>query len=397
MSPKPTSAALYASNAKGKERVDNRYSTIALFLIAFAGSLLGCGILLAATPDSVLPVFVGYRLFMTHLFASIPLACLLASKVRDKLPQYRFAFILLAICTLALPLSLESISWTFRQIETGFFLRWFVRCFVAFSLSLGWIVTSPIKCTWRPTRAWSWTLLLWLAIPGVYAWRQSELDREEFDANLSGMRLSRAYDSEERLVETIGPIEIKGVRSDEWRRKLKKEIAYAEKSVALPIPKDASLEANLQRAMQLLTLSRYSEAERVLVDSRSSDYQVTLLRAVAARELHDWEQVELRCRELLSDQLTNKREGDPLVFQLLGESQVGQRKIKEAIKSYEFAVQQCQKSRGEFEIRLGTLLGEAGNYLQAIEHFQLAMTVEPSLAPEANKRIRGLQSNSCQP
>ena len=39
-------------------------------------------------------------------------------------------------------------------------------------------------------------------------------------------------------------------------------------------------------------------------------------------------------------------------------------------------------SCGEFEIRLGTLLGEAGNYLQAIEHFQLAMTVEPSRAPE---------------
>ena len=90
------------------------------------------------------------------------------------------------------------------------------------------------------------------------------------------MRLSRAYDSVERLVETMGPIELKGVRVDEWQQKLKKEIMHAEKSVAVSFPKDASLEAYLQRAMQLLTLSCYSEAERVLVDSRSSDYQVSV-------------------------------------------------------------------------------------------------------------------------
>ena len=35
--------------------------------------------------------------------------------------------------------------------------------------------------------------------------------------------------------------------------------------------------------------------------------------------------------------------------------------------------------------------------IEAIEHLKLAMTVEPSLASEANKRIRGLQSNSCRP
>lgn len=353
--------------------------------------------MMAATSVGVLPIFVSYRLIVTHLFASIPLAYLLASKYREVLPIHRFAFILPAICTLALPLSLESISRTFGQIEAGFFLRWFVRCFIALSLSFGWIVTWPKQASWRPTRAFSWTLLLWFAIPGVYAWRQSELDRGEFDANLSGMRLSRAYTSLERLVETIGPVELKGVRVSEWRRKLKKEITDAEKSAAISIPKDASLEAYLQRAMQLLTLSRYSDAERVLLSTKSSDHQVSLLLAVVARELHDWEQVESRCRVLLVDQLANNRKGDPLVFQLLGESQVGQRKIKEAIASYESAVQQCEPFRGEFEIRLGTLLGEAGNHPQAIEHFKRAVMVDPSLASEANKRIRGLQSNSCQP
>ncbi len=40
-------------------------------------------------------------------------------------------------------------------------------------------------------------------------------------------------------------------------------------------------------------------------------------------------------------------------------------------------------SCGEFEIRLGTLLGDAGNYLQAIEHFQLAMTVNPVARPKS--------------
>lgn len=114
-----------------------------------------------------------------------------------------------------------------------------------------------------------------------------------------------------------------------------------------------------------------------------SDHQVSLLLAVGARELHDWEQVESRCRDLLVDQLATNRKGDPLVFQLLGESQVGQRKINEAIASYGLAIQQCEPFRGEFEIRLGTLFGEAGNHPQAaVRAVKPAEMYQPTPMPD---------------
>ncbi len=240
-------------------------------------------------------------------------------------------------------------------------------------------------------------MLLCFVFPSIYAWKQSEISREEFDSNLAGMRISKAFNTLEQFREIAGPEDRQGVAFDDWLRKLKQEIAQAEKRVAIPISKNSGVDGHVQRAMQLLSLSRDTEAEQVLLEAGSRDPQVLLLLAICARERRDFQSVELRCGELLAEVRATQGAGNPLVFQLLGESLVGQRKIQAAIASYELAIEQCKEHRGEFEMRLGTLLGEAGNASLAIEYFERAASVEPKLSQEAKKRIRGLQANSCRP
>lgn len=340
--------------------------------------------------SEVLPVFASYRLAMVHMFASLPIALLLACRVRERWQVHRYAFILAAVFTLLLPNLLESVSWTLKQMESGFLIRNVIRCTFAIAIVFAWFATFPVPIAWNSMRAWTWTALLWFLLPSIYAWKQSEICRDEFDSNLAGMRIARAYHSLERLVETAGANRHQGIDVDDWRRTLMKDITKTERVLASATT-DRSLNGVLQRAMQLMSLSRNAEAEQALLDAKSSDPQILLLLAISAREQQDYKKVELLCRQLRTDQ----REDTVMAFQLLCESLVGQRKIQEAIAAYELAIQKHPKHAGEFEMRLGTLLGEAGDVSAAIEHFNRAASIDPMLSQDAKKRVRGLQNRSC--
>ncbi len=370
----------------------NRYCV--LWLAVLFACICNCSVSLPKTSGEFLPLFANYRLAAAHLFFSLPIACLFACRFRDRWSVHRFSFILATVLTFALPYLLDSVSWFLRQMEAAFMLRSFIRCAISITIVFGWLVTIPRSISWNSKHAWSWTLLLSVILPSIYAWKHSENCRDEFNSSLAGMRIARAYHSLERLVETDGAKQLQGIDIEDWRRKLKREIVQSEQ-ILVSAKNDKSLNGCLQRGMQSLSLSRYDDAERALLEARSTDPQVLLLLAITAREKKDHKKVESICRELLKVQSAENAEGKQMVFQLLGESLVGQRKIHTAITSYEQAIQQCHNYRGEFEMRLGTLLGEAGDVSGAIEHFEKATRVEPRLSIESKKRIRELQSNSC--
>lgn len=377
---------------------DNRFFPSVLFLIAILASLGYCIVVLSDATETVWPVFASSRLAMTHILASVPIVLLLADRFRNRWPLHHYGFLLVGGFTLLLPYALESVSWTLKQSEVGFLLRSFLRCGVSIGILFAWIATSPIPIAWSPKRAWSWMLLLCFAFPTIYAWKQAENCREEFDACLSGMRVSRSYYALERLVEIAGAEKYKGIAIEDWQRKLKQEIVQTERKLAIATPGVPDLNDYLQRAMLLLSISRDAEAVQMLLDSRSTDPQVVLLLAISAREQKDFSKVELWCRELLADTQTTNGDSNSLAFQLLGESLVAQRKIRSAIASYELAIQRSESEqvRGEFEMRLGTLRGEAGDSLSAVAHFERAARFVPEFSQEAKKRIRGLRSNSCE-
>ena len=373
------------------------YVFIVLWLIALSACIAICCLSLSNTSREVLPVFASYRLAITYGITSIPFAYLLAGLFRLQWQPHRFAFILSVVFTLLLLYALEPISWTLKQIESGFMVRSLIRCALSISLVLSWLVSFPHPLADTTKRAWTWTFLFCFAFPSIYAWKQTELCRDEFDSSLAGMRTSVAFNALVRYLEIAGPDSRQGVEFEDWNRKLRKEIAQAERTVAIPIPKDANVDDYLQRAMQLLSLSRNTEAEKVLLEARTRDPQVLLLLAISAREQKDNRKVESRCRQLLAEAGSNFGDCNPLAFQLLGESLIGQRKIQAAIATYELAIDQCKQHRSEFEMRLGRLLGEAGNTSSAIDHFKRAASIEPKLSVEVKKRIRGLQNNSCHP
>ncbi len=353
------------------------------------------GFCLWFTNVEVVPAFGTSRLTIAHLLASIPLAYFLACRVRTPWMQHPLAFVLCAAFTLYLPYSLETVSGTLKQMESDFLLRSCVRCCISVSIVFTWFATLPYPLAWATGRSWIWMLLMCATFPSIYGWKQSEICRDEFDASLGGMRISRAFASLGRWAEIAGPKKHQGIALEEWRRKLKQEIGQAERQLAFASPNKANVSDHLQRAMLLLSLSRDAEAEQVLLDSKSSDPQALLLLAISAREQTNFTRQEQLCRTMLEETSMAKGSGNSLAYQLLGESLVGQRKIRSAIEVYEAAIQQCESERGDFEMRLGTLLGEAGDASRAAEHFEQAARLDPRLSEQAKKRISGLRSNSC--
>ena len=335
------------------------------------------------------------RLTMAHVFASIPLAYFVACRIRTRWMQHPLALVLCAAITLALPYSLEIVSWTLKQTESGFLIRSCIRCCISVFVVFMWCATLPYSISWFPGRSWIWTLLVCALFPFIYGMKQSEICRDEFDASLGGMRVSRAFNSLECWTEIAGPKKHQGIAREDWRRKLRQEIGQTERKIASPSPNKSNVSDYLQRAMLLLSLSRDAEAEQVLLDSKSSDPQVLLLLAISAREQKNFASLERLCRTMLSESSTAKGSGNSLVYQLLGESLVSQRKIRSAIEIYEAAIQQCESDRGDFEMRLGTLLGEAGDANRAVDHFEQAARADPRLSEQAQKRISSLRSNSC--
>lgn len=332
---------------------------------------------------------------MTHLFVSIPLASLLASSVWARWTPHPFAFVLCAAFSLSLPSVLVLVSWTLNQTHSGFLLRCIIRCCISVALVFGWMATIPYKIIWIPRRAWTWTLLLCTVLPSIYAWKQSEICRDEFDVSLAGTQIARASRALDRWIDIASPKRYQGIATEDWQRKLKREIAQIERNLIDTNSKHTNLNDHLNRAMQLLSLSRDAEAEQVLLNSKSADQQVLLLLAISARELKNFEKTVFLCRKMLAETSPMVKTGNPLIFQLLGESLVGQRKIRTAMETYELAILQCEPERGEFEMRLGTLLGETGDAASAIEHFERASSVNSRLEQEAKNRIRGLRGNSC--
>jgi hypothetical protein len=164
-----------------------------------------------------------------------------------------------------------------NQLEAGFLARCFLRSVLMGLVLSGWLATWPFPFAWKPRDAWTWTILLWLILPGIYAYKQSMQSRKDFEVSLSSMRLVRASSSLNRFVETAGTTEIRGNAVTDWRHKLNREIANTEQLVASPLPQNASLDAYVQRAMRFLALSRYEEADQLLLNANVYDSQVLLL------------------------------------------------------------------------------------------------------------------------
>jgi tetratricopeptide (TPR) repeat protein len=378
-----------------KTQQSNVIAVTVLFIVAMICSLIFVAFCLKQYAELSVPVFATHRILAIHLIASCPFAWLLASKYRKRVPNFPLSFVLAAAASIAICNSLESIAWMANQLGVGFLTRCFLRCILTGLLLFGWFATWPLSLPWRSKNALAWTVLFWLVLPNVYASRQTKQLQDEYQMARSSMRLVRASNALNMLDELAGPKELSGVSVEELKSKIRSQIRQAQQAVAKSLPRDYGLDIALQRAMQLLSLSRNTEAEELLRNLNRNDSPVLVLRAIAARESNEFEKLEGFCQELITEGASSNAPQNPLAFQMLGEALVGQRKIREAIAFYERAIELFPTSRGDWEMRLGTLLREAGDPEKAIEHFSRAMQAEPSIRPEALRLIRGSKSNSC--
>jgi predicted negative regulator of RcsB-dependent stress response len=345
------------------------------------------------------PLFATYRLGIIHLVAALPFGWLAASSIRRVVPQ-RLAVVTIAIALTAFSILIgSSLSHLLKQWEAGYALRWLVRTGIASSIVVWWLACLPIRHETRlPSHyQWAWTILIGLAIPWIYGLKQSEVHRENFLTWMGSMRLEKASRAIACLEEIDGRSQINGTSPSDWRRKVSRQVREAQMRVHTSISRNASLNEQLERVMLLLSLDRLDEAVPILEKLPSSDPSVSLLLAVSAREKKDWTGAEAICRAVLSNRRENEKSQriDPIIFQVLGEALVYNKKIQEAIDCYKNAIMESPENRADFEMRLGSLLAESGNMESAKEHYRRAVQANPLLESDFNRRIRGIQNTSC--
>jgi tetratricopeptide (TPR) repeat protein len=359
-------------------------------------SLTACILFLIFSANVVLPVFATDRLLLVHLFSAFPLSFFLLSKSKELFKRFKFGLILLVAFALSSLCLLPVLSDIINSLGANYLIRLLIRGSLAMCYSLTWLMPITVAYPWNWGKNWTWTLVIWLALPCVYGLKQSEQAQADFIMTSSSMRLVKALQSLNRLKEISGQTMVNGHSTADWMHSLRRQIKDTESIAKNLVSKSTTLADKLQQAMLLLSLSRATEALSLLEALDSSEMQVQLLGAITARELQDWTRVESLCREVIAAQSSTEGEKDPTPYQLLGESLVYRRKIGDALKCFNEAINACPNAIGDFEMRIGSLLGEAGDHAGAVVHFESARRADPKLMAEGTRRIAAMRNNSCQ-
>lgn len=365
-----------------------------LVIAWFVATSIASVVFLVFCVDFVLPVFATERLLIVHLFAAFPISFLLLSKSKRFIERFRFSLVVLVVSTLSLLCSMPILAGVLNSLDANYAARWIIRSCLAICFSSTLLLPPAMLFRWEVGRNWKWTLAVWTALPCVYGLKQSEQTLADFTATCSSMRLVKTSQLLDRLIEISGHTMVQGKTTVQWQRSLRRQIKETESTVAKPISVNATLPDSLQEAMLLLSLSRATEALSLLDGLKSSETEVQLLAAIAARELEDWARVELSCRNIIATQ--SRTTSDPTPYQMLGESLIHRRKIGEALECFHVAINACPHAIGEFELRIGSLLSESGDHAGAISHFDIARKADPNLAEEGTRRIAAMRNNSCQ-
>jgi hypothetical protein len=353
-------------------------------------------VLLFYFANLVLPIFANVRLLLVHLFAALPISYLLVSRSADFINRFRFSTVVLLVVTLSVPVVIPFSSEVLNSLGAGYAVRWIFRSCVTICFSYAWCAPVAMTVRWDAENHWIWAVIIWLALPCVYGLKQYELASNDFVATSSSMRLVKASNALKRLIEISGHATVQGKSTIAWDRNLRRQIKETESIAARTLPEGSPLSDRLQLAMSLLSLSRTTEAVSLLDELNSTDPQVQLLGAIAAREGRDWRRVESLCGSIIVAQSTTDGENDPTAYQLLGESLIHGNRVKDALHCFQEAIEACPQASGDFEMRIGLLLGESGDHAGAIEHFKRAQKVDPKLSVEGSRRIAAMRNNSCQ-
>lgn len=290
--------------------------------------------------------------------------------------------------------------------------RFAIRSIAALGLMTVWIFLLDSKfIPWNVTNLLA-CILLWISVPLIETYRQTEKKQRDLTLFLSANRLGAAGNAVDELYEILGDCEVDGKQLNRIRSDLQetlKTLTFQVQKFGSGIVQD---DRRLELAMMLLAIGQTSDASTLVNATVKETRQSSLIKALIAREREDWLRVLEHAEKLIdtdneATQISSEKRGDEslvdsssgdvvIAYRLTSEALIKLSRVREAESVYRRAILSLPaKDKTEFQLALGLLLAESGNWDEAVVNFKAVISAEPSLEKEIEQQRFRFQNHNC--
>jgi hypothetical protein len=326
------------------------------------------------------PPFGWPRLLVAHFLSMVPLTWLIATRVARfaEAPAGLWLF-LAAIVALVMPGVVSLVSELLSGLEANLLLRAVVRSFIASFCMLPGLAAATVigRYPTPPSRPlhWAASLIIGFVPPWVYADRLIDVRVSQLQTALASGRFVKA----QRLLrglEEVGadPSAMTGGRLADVEHSIQRLM----ERVKYPLPADASVSRQIDRAFHLIQLDRLDEAAELLSPlSEQEPATAGLLLAAVRRDQKRWDEAIAAYRVVVDHLPLNAVEGRQTAFQGLTEALIAGGRPHEAEAILEQALREMPQLAAFWHWQLGQYYFRGGRPFLALEHLHRANELAP--------------------
>ncbi|MGL6076178.1 MAG: tetratricopeptide repeat protein [Fimbriiglobus sp.] len=336
--------------------------------------------------------FATPRLLIAHMLAALPFALIMRQRLGLSLHS-GVQFAVMAGASLCALLFVPAISDILADGSASFGVRAIFRSLIALALVSAWLIWlwQPQASSPKPL-AWLASVALAFIPPAVFAERQREGFAKEFPGHLQSQQFRKAQ-ADLSAASDLGDALTSGKRtSADTRELLNKKIESLKVAVAKPVSPTASSQAKLERVMHYLSLSRPDDAEKILSTLSPDSVDVQLLRMAVMKERQDWAAMEQQAQAILSTSTDANLKS--FATKNLMEALRKQGRWAEVEAMLKQLIESEPKEAGASYFQLALLAADRGKIHEALEHFDMAEKLDPSLIESIAVPRRRIKANS---
>ena len=346
-----------------------------------------------------LPLFGWFRLFVAHDLLALPLGWMIARFVQGNFiapdsPRMRIATSIGCILLLFFwPQVLSACTAFFDQADAGISFRSVGRgLLLAMVQAMVLLACKPPAALRPPAEALAFASAFMLAVapPAIYAHRLEVIHGDRLEILLESGRFKAARTLCYSLRQ-LGSQRQHGNKSlSKLIEGLDSQINSLEKSLRRSGEGVSPTAATIEIAYQHFQLDDFLSAEKILAELKGKDTQSTLVLGSLYREQERWGEMA----DLFAGLIDHvPQELKPLCFESLAEALRNLDRPGEAETIYRRAIREIPNPAG-FHLKLGLLLADLARTSEAIEQLELAVSLQPRLARQAEAPLRSLKTTT---